>query len=133
MDMGAWGHGPFDNDYAMEWIDNDIGMPTLKSIREKLTNFIREGFKDDVEKLQAMAAVALLIQFSHPPKTFPTSSCPINLYFFAKEDDTFHLATATVNLLLSDDIWINDWTDPEKERQELNHLLVVLRQLQETP
>jgi hypothetical protein len=128
-DMGAWGYGPFDNDSAMEWIDNDIGTPVLNSIRSKLTYFIQEGFNDDVEKDKAMAAVALLVEFCHSPKTLAAASCPINLYFSAKEDDTFHLAITTVNLLLNDDTWINDWSYPEKKRQTLDDLLQRLRQL----
>jgi hypothetical protein len=128
--MGAWDYGPFDNDSAMEWIDNDIGPMVLNSIRLKLTSFINKGFDNDIEKDKAVAAVALLVECCHPPRTLAAASCPINLYFSAKEGDTFHLAITTVNLLLNDDTWINDWSHPEKKRQTLGDLLQRLRQME---
>src|SRR5262249_17392665 len=105
--MGAWGYEPFDSDYAMEWIENDINIPLLTSIQRKMTTFIQDGFTDDVEKHQAVAAVALLVQMCQVPGITSESTCPINLYYQAKDEHTFRLAITTVNVLLDDHSWID--------------------------
>jgi hypothetical protein len=131
--MGAWDSGPFDSDNAMEWVDNDVTPLLLRAIRSKLIAFIEGGFADDVEKDQAKAAVGLIVLLSRPPESEGETSCPINLFYQAKEDDTFRIAIAVVNLLLADHTWIEAWSHPDKARAELEQLLMKVRRLEDAP
>jgi hypothetical protein len=131
--MGAWDYGPFDSDNAMEWIDNEIGRPVLEKIRAQLKRFLLEGPDDDVEKDATRAAVGLLIYFCHPIETSVDASYPINLYYQAKDDDTFDLAAKTIRVLLDQHAWIESWSDPQRQRQSLTQLLERLEQLKALP
>jgi hypothetical protein len=129
--MGSWGYEPFENDYAMEWLDNDVASVLLAQVTAKLAAFIQGGFEDDIEKHQAEAAVALLILFCDSGNTPIESACPINLYQQAKEQGVFDLAITTIQLLLQDTVWISAWSEPNEKQQRLEKLLRELRALLE--
>lgn len=126
--MGAWGHDSFDNDTAMGWVDDQIVPSLLQTVRSKLETFVDSSAEDDIENEEAEAAVALLVLFcSRDSPTTP--SRPINLYWQAKEQGVFELATRTVAMLLNASTWLNEWSDPPQKRQVLEKLLQTLQAL----
>jgi len=62
--MGAWGYKPFENDYALEWLANDVEMPNVEAIRSALQRYLSEPKPDDVIKHEVEAAIATLIHIS---------------------------------------------------------------------
>lgn len=130
--MGAIGYNSFDSDEAMGWIDQAISMMMLFTIRAKLLRFLQQESTDrDIENSEVEGAVALLLYFCDPPtKTVPR--CPINLYYYVQQLDTVSLGIAALKKLLTDSVWIDGWSEPEKKQDALEAMITSLRQLQET-
>jgi len=68
--MGAWGYKPLENDYALEWLANDIEPPMMKAIRRTFHGFLRSKRSDDVRRHQVEAAATLLVEYSQINEEF---------------------------------------------------------------
>jgi len=57
--MGAWGHGSFENDDALDWVSNDFeGSDDLSAVAEALRTVADFGADDYLELPEAGAALA---------------------------------------------------------------------------
>ncbi len=62
--MGAWGYEPMGNDYALEWLCNEIEAPLLAAIKRALQAYLDQTEKDDLKTIAAEAAAALLVDLT---------------------------------------------------------------------
>jgi len=120
--MGAWGHKPWENDSAMDWL-GPIGDFALSEIRKALTLSPR----GDPGYLEAIAAAALLQELSekgaHP-----------NVAYAALKDGVYDRAVATLSKIAADAQWISEWKQPDAMEAELARLtrLLLARKAAET-
>jgi hypothetical protein len=120
--MGAWGYRPFDNDSALDWLD-EIEDPILKSIEKALAK--SRGRDDYMHKI---AACSLLVQLTQK------STLPFNLGYGAGQVGLFDKALAVVTDTLNDEAAIQPWDKPELFRKELLKLKaqLIIRKREET-
>jgi hypothetical protein len=61
-DMGAWGHGSFENDDAADWLSEleDRGVAAVSSVLEHVTQFAENGYLEAPEASRAIAAAELI-------------------------------------------------------------------------
>lgn len=130
--MGAWGHGPFDNDYALDWIEGCVQPTVLTLLSDKMEECLKRGREDDTLKHEAESAVALLLLLSNPSCTFSQGiNVPeeIGLLHLARAKNAFDSATAIIDCLIADKNWIQDWSDPDLKLRFLRQMQDMLRRL----
>ncbi|HEY7152990.1 MAG TPA: DUF4259 domain-containing protein [Gemmataceae bacterium] len=123
--MGAWGYGPMENDCALDWIAEFAEKPILTAIECALRDFSSAADPDDIQKSEAEAAAALLLDLTTTPSLMRYSK--VDFIFNAKKKDLFNLAIAAITRLIDDKDWLAEWNDPEKKFQMLNELLSELK------
>jgi hypothetical protein len=62
--MGSWGYEPMDDDLALEWLANQVEDPLLAAIKRTLQAYLDRTDEDDVKTIEAIAATALLVDFT---------------------------------------------------------------------
>jgi hypothetical protein len=128
--MGAWGHKPMENDYALDWVASNCEQPLVNAIKNALQSFLSESSYDDVKKHEAEAAVALLIDYSGTETQRKFSN--INITHYANEGRLWDQAANVVKRLKEDQEWIGDWNSPEEKIMVLNGLLSDLDSLKKS-
>lgn len=119
--MGAWGYEPMENDIALDWVAESVETPLLAAIERALRDYSSATEPDDVQKSDAEAAVALLLDLTTKPSQLRFSK--LDFIFNSKEKGLFELAIAVVTRLRDDVSWISEWNDSDKKHQVLNELL----------
>ena len=136
--MGAWGHGPFDNDSALDWLDsveNDVckhiakqlsrstSKKTMKSLRSGKVK-IRGGKTVDLPKTyvsyydyhETIAACALLAE-----------QCDVNarikIRYQAFKDELFDKAIRALEEMAKDRAWLDEWKEPRTIEKNLTKLI----------
>src|SRR5262249_28598321 len=118
--MGAWGYKPLENDYALEWLTNDIETPMMKAIRRTFYGFLRSKRSDDVRKHEVEAAASLLIQYSRINEEFASRS---------RDDKLWTLGIKGIQKLIRDKAWLHGWNEPSQKERTLVGLLSELRRV----
>ncbi len=110
--MGAWGHKPFDNDSALDWLDQ-IEKPMVSvivaALRKVKSNKRGDGYHEGI------AAAALLLDHcrkGHQP----------DLSYQAVRQGVFAWALLAVETIQKDAEWIAEWKSPEAVERELRSL-----------
>ena len=106
--MGAWGYGPFDNDSALDWLD-EIEGPIIRTIDQTLS---KSRGRDDY--MYQLAAASLLAQLSRRK-----GELPLNLSYRAGKVDLFDKAIAAVASAQQNGDAIKAWDKPEVFLAEL--------------
>jgi hypothetical protein len=128
--MGAWGYEPMENDYALEWLINEVEAPLLAAIKKALQAYLEQSEKDDVRTIEAEAAAALLVDLagSHAAMKYTDFSGGY-LGYAAKEDELWSLAAKVIaRILEQEQQWLGGWGEPERKLQVLKQLLSDLQQ-----
>jgi hypothetical protein len=127
--MGAWGYEPMENDYALEWLANEVQGPLLATIKRTLQAYLDQTDKDDDKSIEAEAAAALLVELTgdHAKRR----SIDLNCGWLAKQQDLWSLAASVIRKLMVDKRWINDWNEPKRKMVVLEQLLSNLQHSKE--
>lgn len=74
--MGAWGAGSFDNDTALDWLDDLARAPGTRAIRQALEHVSdNDGYIDADEASAALAAAELVAGLlGQPPARLPEAA-----------------------------------------------------------
>lgn len=97
--MGAWGHGPFDNDRALDWV-SDVATPEMwNKLRITL-----EGEGND--EIRAAARFVRCI----------TNGCRAA---GPTDFDITEVAVGALERVLKDGDWLRGWDDPGKVRNDI--------------
>lgn len=118
--MGDWSHEPFGNDWAQEWLVNSIIAPMLDTIGETVDRYLADQ-TDDVDKLCAEAAVALLIDLADlndRPKHAQFDAATIIV-----DKGLNQKSSAAMELLLSQTDWLTQWGNSHKKAEIIRGLL----------
>ena len=116
--MGAWSEESTGNDSAQEWLANAIEYPITQAISEALDQFVADSL-DDVKKAEAEAAVALLLDLAANARLKHVQF----EFGFELEQGLWDKAIAALELLLRQDTWLKQWTNPNRKVEVLSQLL----------
>jgi hypothetical protein len=108
--MGAWGHKPFENDSALDWLAY-IERPILREITFALRPDGEGGGYHET-----IAAAALLVQMTG------RRSIP-DLSYLAFQEDTFSQAIAALERIRQDKSWMKTWESPACVRRRIGALI----------
>jgi hypothetical protein len=118
--MGAWDEQPVGNDEAQEWLADSVVRPMMDAINAALSRFLADE-SDDVNKAQAEAAAALLIDLADlkdRPKYVLLDGANL-----ASQLGAWNKAIAAIRLLISQKKWLSEWSRPEDKAKVLEQLL----------
>lgn len=105
--MGHWGYGTFENDNALDWV-NDFETFLIKSIRSK-------WYDDNLAAIHTLVSISL-------------SSRGIVKYSFPNFE-IVDLAYTRLNTILKDDEWLSSWNSKELKKKEIKKLYNKLKVL----
>jgi len=116
--MGAWHHGPYENDSALDWmglVEKPVHAAIAKALRLKKTPArAHYGYHE------AIAAAQLLVDLSRKDRK-------PNLGYIAFHSGTYGMADDALQLILKDEIWIGTWKTPALVRNMLRTLIKDIR------
>jgi hypothetical protein len=122
--MGAWGYGSIENDYALDWIANNVEWRLAMAIKDTLEAFIVGG-RTDITHFEAEAAVAVLVEYADYAGKNDTENPPqpgIRLGPIFAQEGLWRLASEAIDKLLKDQAWLLSWNDPEKKKEVIEKL-----------
>jgi 3-hydroxy-3-methylglutaryl CoA synthase len=124
--MGAWSEEPLGSDEAQEWIANSITQPMLDAILIAIDRFLSDK-TDDVRKVEAEAAVALLIDLANREGRSKYVQFDPGCYM-ASQSGVWKKATEAIKLLMSQEKWLAQWNNPQKKMGVLMQLFTDLQE-----
>jgi len=129
--MGAWGYQPMENDYALEWLDNEVQAPLLESIKKTLHAYLDQSDKDEARIIEAIAATALLVDLTgEQGKMKYTDFRSGYLGYASKESDLWSLAARVIEKIMEEEEkWLSEWNEPQQEMGVLKQLLSDLQHI----
>ena len=126
--MGVWGYRPFDSDYTLEWLANEVELPLVATIKRTLRNYLDGECIDDWGRHETEAA-ALLIACTgnHGASKYGG----LDIGDFAMQEGVWGLAIEAVGRLIEEG-WGRDWNEPQRKLGVLEELRSELRRLEQT-
>lgn len=118
--MGDWSYEPTGNDYAEDWIENSVACPLTDAIKSTLVRYLEDP-SDDVNKLEAEAAAALLVDFTANAGGFKYLDYRTDILNTVPE--LLDKAIAAIKGLLSEDNWLAGYSNPQTKTAVLHRLL----------
>ncbi len=110
--MGAWGHKPYENDSALDWLF-EVEKPMVKTITAALKR-VKAGKRGDYYH-EGIAAAQLLLDHcraGHLP----------DLSYEAMRSGVFAYAVLAIETIQADDAWIEEWKTPDVVRWMLKSM-----------
>jgi hypothetical protein len=123
--MGSWSEDPMGNDYAQEWLVNSIAYPLTAAITNAIACFLADG-SDDVKKIEAEAAVALLLELTADVANLQSLRSIIK--YSACEQGLWDRAMTAIVRLRSDEKWLSAWSNPERKADVLSGIIIALQE-----
>jgi hypothetical protein len=108
--MGAWGHGPFDNDAALDWVP-EIATPEMW---RRLRSTLEGGTNDEVRAAARFVRCIVTGCRAVAPTEF----------------DITEIAIDALHRVLADRLWMASWDEPGTVR---NDILTEIEMIQGTP
>ena len=125
--MGAWGLGSMENDYALEWLANQVSYPIFLAIYNTINNYLNQPTPDDILRYEVEAAAALLISYYSDVKEEQRSEA-VDVVEYAKKADLLNSSAVAVKRLIDDPQWINKWGRSQQDKKGV--LVDLLRQIE---
>lgn len=129
--MGVWGYEAMENDLALEWLANEVEAPLLAKMKQAFNAYLEQTEKGDLRMIEAEAAAALLIDLTGDHAKLKYT--PFSNGFFAhqaKEDQLWSLAAMVITKLLTEEDWLNGWSEPRLKQQALQELRSELQRIE---